>query len=131
MTPLPIKKRIVKIKHQEEQPLDLSLPKKIDLGIDRRDRARQRRLKIKESGRYQCKVCSKSFVQQSSLTTHRRIHTGERPYKCEVCEKTYGDLSTFTKHKRVHSGEKPYNCEVCERKFSQSGNCLRHKRSVH
>lgn len=98
---------------------------------EERLKAHQRRHKIKESGRYTCLECQKRFVQQSSLITHQRIHTGERPYQCKICQQTYGDLSTFTKHKRTHSGEKPYRCTFCHKRFSQSGNCLRHIRALH
>lgn len=121
---LPLKKRPLRRSPPQDQPLDLSIKSK-------RLKAHIRRLKIKASGRYTCDMCKKSFVQQSSLITHKRIHTGERPYHCKVCDNSYGDLSTFTKHKRTHSGEKPYTCGICYRKFSQSGNCLRHARSVH
>lgn len=126
LTKLPFKKRVLAILVEQSEPLDLSIPK-----ISTRAKAQQRRHKIKESGRYTCETCFKSFVQQSSLITHKRIHTGERPYHCKVCDKRYGDLSTFTKHKRTHTGEKPYECDLCPARFSQSGNCLRHVRAVH
>lgn len=123
---LPLKKRYI----EQQEPLDLTVPPQPH-PVSEKQKAKQRRQKIKLSGKYTCLECKKSFVQMSSLITHQRIHTGERPYKCKDCNNTYGDLSTFTKHRRIHSGEKPYKCRICSRAFSQSGNCLRHVRSVH
>lgn len=149
-TNLPLKKRLMFILYQQLQQFDqlepLDLSNKTSIGkiripkcrecfriFDGHDRLKNhvRRHDIKKSGRYTCETCNKPFVQQSSLITHRRIHTGEKPYKCKICNNSYGDLSTFTKHLRTHTGEKPYKCEFCDQRFSQSGNCLRHKRSVH
>lgn len=122
--------------HEQIEPLDLSNGHKChecarSFKVMERLKAHQRRHEIKKSGRYTCELCNKPFVQQSSLITHKRIHTGEKPYHCKTCDNSYGDLSTYTKHTRTHTGEKPYQCEYCDQRFSQSGNCLRHKRSVH
>ncbi|KAH7980980.1 hypothetical protein HPB49_020643 [Dermacentor silvarum] len=91
-------------------------------------RSHELRHRSKMLGRYRCTTCSKCFVQKSSLVTHVRIHTGERPYRCWHCNASFRDVSCYNKHKRVHSGERPYVCIACNKAFTQSGNLYRHMR---
>ncbi|NWY34600.1 ZSCA2 protein, partial [Pheucticus melanocephalus] len=49
-----------------------------------------------------CPDCRKGFKHNSTLVTHRHIHTGERPYECPQCGKSFSSSSHLTKHQRRH-----------------------------
>ncbi|XP_037077968.1 zinc finger protein 420-like [Pollicipes pollicipes] len=85
----------------------------------------------------------RQFALLSTLTNHRRMHSGDKPFKCErlraraFAQQSYLAAKTFKQayylniHKRFHSGEKPYKCDDCVRKTFREHCQLRDHRRVH
>lgn len=77
----------------------------------------------------QCEFCQKVFKNFSSLSVHRRVHTGEAPFQCQVCQRRFKQNSHLDNHMRTHTDEAPYKCEFCDKCFTQAGNRNRHQRT--
>jgi KRAB domain-containing zinc finger protein len=76
-----------------------------------------------------CNICDKAFSKSNKLKRHQRMHTGERPYVCTFCDKAFSESGHLTRHQRTHSGERPYVCTVCDKAFAQSDTLKKHQRT--
>lgn len=62
-----------------------------------------------ELKRYKCDICNKVVA---NLTTHKRVHTRERPFGCETCGKMFSFACNLRNHQVYnHSEDRPFKCD--------------------
>lgn len=87
-----------------------------------------------ENKTHRCEMegCGKVFSAHGTLTSHMKIHNGDKPHLCPVvgCGKRFTKASKLKLHLRSHTGERPFHCkeEGCGWSFTSAYKLKRHMR---
>ena len=54
------------------------------------------------NGLQECEICHIKLAQSTSLTRHRKIHSGDKPHKCPYCSKGFIQRSNMKVHFKTH-----------------------------
>jgi hypothetical protein len=95
-------------------------------------KALEQHLKMHTGSRdYKCRLCAKSFINQSRLTHHITTVHEEPKFHCDQCFKTFRSKANFERHQRIHTEEKPFVCQFCGFRCNHATNLNSHVRTIH
>lgn len=80
----------------------------------------------RKKGPVACDVCGQTFSRTGNLTTHMRLHSGERPYSCRTCDKRFTRSDHLKTHMLLHKGDNTLVCSHCGDVFSNTAQLSLH-----
>ncbi|XP_071326756.1 zinc finger protein 660 isoform X3 [Trachinotus anak] len=83
--------------------------------------------------RYECPECGMSFIRQTRLLGHMRVHRSRRqlkskPPRCDQCNKEFTSVKSWMSHSDIHK-EKPFWCLSCAKGFRDEVSLDKHLQS--
>lgn len=75
---------------------------------------------------YVCTYCCRRFSNRHRLSSHERVHRGEKPFECLICHKRFNSKCSLDTHESIHNGKKPYQCDQCKVQFRSKQQLERH-----
>ncbi|XP_055541576.1 zinc finger protein 62 homolog [Wyeomyia smithii] len=88
----------------------------------------QRHARFHANQQRTCAQCGKSFANAQNYRLHCLTHKKERPYKCEICGQSFVTNTLLKDHFRLHTGDL-FECGHCDKKYNVARNLRRHLES--
>lgn len=85
---------------------------------------RHRKNEVCSAKNYICDHCGKFYGHRRELVSHFQFVF--KKYICSFCGKVCSDGTALSSHVRVHTGERPFPCKICDKKFMTSSALLTH-----
>ncbi|KAG5671072.1 hypothetical protein PVAND_001286 [Polypedilum vanderplanki] len=82
---------------------------------------------------YTCKICDKSYKQQSHLTRHEQSTHLNIRHNCNICKKSFSKKWSLKMHlfKHTETNNFPYKCEECNEMFQRRDKWQKHYEKLH
>eukprot|EP00088_Acartia_fossae_P008599 TRINITY_DN14136_c0_g2_i2.p1 TRINITY_DN14136_c0_g2~~TRINITY_DN14136_c0_g2_i2.p1 ORF type:complete len:246 (-),score=23.34 TRINITY_DN14136_c0_g2_i2:135-872(-) len=83
--------------------------------------------------RFQCSVCSKTFIKPETLDTH--VAKYHPDFICKICDKLFSPNEVLCIHKKPKQSKKgkgdKYSCDICNKLFVSKSTLDTHKKKYH
>ena len=78
-----------------------------------------------------CDICSKSFINSSSLWSHKKRTHGNKDFKCDMCDYVTSTMHYLKVHKAVHEKVRDKVCPHCGKTFVLKSVLSLHIKNIH
>ncbi|KAG4077404.1 hypothetical protein HA402_009805 [Bradysia odoriphaga] len=83
-------------------------------------------MKVHTETEWLCHLCGKKLMNKRNLIHHYRVHSDEKPFACDECGRTFASKEKWKLHAKGHSGIRPHSCTHCDKSFIQKGHLVKH-----
>lgn len=74
-----------------------------------------------DQNKWECQICSKTFVDKGHFLGHVNKNIGKKPFKCPKCKQQYTYKASFRRHVKSCSDPtaKSFKCQKCDQIFEK------------